>query len=176
MGAQRALQLLVAIALTISLPTAAYAQVEEEPAPRSPFDQGRFSIGIGGGTQQTFDQTYFVIAGSFGYYVLSGLEVGVRAIQWFGGDPTVSKVSPQVRYILHQLPGPVKPYVGTFYTHWFVGGGFDDIDAVGARGGIVYNQGSGFVIGVGVVVETITSECISECTDVYPELAISLSF
>ncbi len=148
---------------------------EEKQSQPTPWDRGRISLGVGLGSQSAFGERYFVIGGSVGYYVLPGLELALRGANWFGGDIGIARVSPEVRYVALDVPGSFKPYVGAFYNHWFIGDGLDDIDSVGGRAGIVFHQGSGFIIGGGVAVERIISEC-DACTDVYPDIIIAFTF
>ena len=145
------------------------------PALAEPFEEGsvRGSLIVGSGG--AFNHRYFVAGAGLGYYVLDGLEVGLQAEVWFGNDPTITQVSPQTRYVFFFVP-VLKPYVGAFYNHWFVGGGFDDVDTGGGRAGVFYVTGGGSYFGAGVVHEVILSECSGDCSDTYPEVALSFSF
>ena len=175
----------VALVLVV-MTTVAHAQPApgvQEPAPRkTPFDRGKFGLSLGAGSSSSFGFRYFVIGGGAGYFVLDGLEVGLAgAIQW-GDGPTIGRLTPGVRYIAHPLVGhsPLIPYVGVFYSHWFIGGGdlYRDQDAVGTRGGLLYVSGS-VILGLGIAYERIVSECMptadDECWSVYPDLTISIS-
>ena len=148
---------------------------EEKQSQPTPWDRGRIGIGVGLGTQSAFGERYFVVGGSVGYYVLPGLELALRGANWFGGGIGIARVSPGVRYVALDFPAPLKPYVGAFYNHWFIGDTIDDIDSVGGRAGIVFHHGSGVIVGGGVAVEFIISEC-DECTDVYPDIIIGFTF
>jgi hypothetical protein len=135
-----------------------------------PFAQGssRVSLILGGGNDG------WVIGGGYGYYLVDGLELGLEAEHWFGRDPTVTQLTPNLRYVLFFVP-VLKPYAGGFYRHWFVSGQ-DDIDSLGARGGLFYVSGSGSYLGGGVVYEKYVTGCDKDCSQVYPEVSISLSF
>lgn len=61
-----------------------------------------------------------------------------------------------------------------FYNYWFIGDAFADVDAVGARVGLLYV--SGRVLLLGVAVDKAISECALDCTIEYPNLTISLAF
>lgn len=170
-------------AIVIAMTTATIALADEEtilePPPRepTPFDRGKMSLAIAGGTTNNFGQRYFAIGAGFGYFVLDGLELGISGIHQFGDGPGISKVSPAVRYVAQPLVGkwPLIPYVGVFYNHWFIGDSYPDVDAIGARTGLVYVSGR-LLLGLGVAVERTVSECIDDdCTTVYPDLTISLS-
>ena len=171
---------LVAAALAVlALPGAARAQLLEEEAPEpTPFDRGKFSLGVLLGTQSAFGERYFAVGGGVGYFVLPGLEVGVSGAKWFGGGdgPSVAVARPSLRYVAVIVPGPVKPFAGSFYNHWFIGDELDDVDSVGGTLGIVwYQRGSPVVISVGATVERIVSECTEDCTDIYPALGFSIA-
>ena len=150
----------------------------EVPPPRepTPFDQGKMNLSIFGGSTSNFGERYFAIGGGFGYFVLDGLELGVAAVHQFGDGPSISQVQPRVRYVVQPLVGkfPLIPYVGAFYNHWFIGDGFDDVDAVGGRVGLIYISGR-LLLGLGVAVERTVSPCTEDCTDVYPDFSLSLS-
>jgi hypothetical protein len=117
-----------------------------------------------------------VIGLGFGYYVVDGLEVGLDTDAWLGAEPDRLKVSPQVRYVFHMVP-VVRPYIGQFYKHWFMGGGFDDLDTLGGRVGVFYVAGRHIFIGAGVVHEVVLGcEADDDCSVTYPEFGISLTF
>ncbi|MBS1124629.1 MAG: hypothetical protein H6Q90_6857, partial [Deltaproteobacteria bacterium] len=111
-----------------------------------------------------------------GYFVLDGLEVGLGALHQFGDGPSISQLSPSLRYVAQPLVGrsPLIPYTGVFYRHWFIGSALADVDTVGARAGLLYVSGQ-FVLGLGVVVERTVSTCDADCVQVYPDFTISLS-
>jgi len=165
------------LALALVLAGSTRARADAPPPRRTPWDQGRVSVALAMGSQSSFDHRYFVVGAGLGYFVLPGLEVAFHAVRWFGGDPGVTKVSPQVRYIVTPAPWPqVKPFVGGFYNHWFIGGDWADLDTVGARGGLVILTQGGLVLGVGATYERVVSACDADCWDVYPELSLSMSF
>src|SRR5882672_8993669 len=96
---------------------------DDSPPRKTPFDRGKISLAVGGGSSSAFGHQYFVLGAGLGYFVLDGLELGVSGLHQFGNGPSISKLSPAVRYIAQPLVGhsPVVPYVGAFYTHWFIG-------------------------------------------------------
>lgn len=149
----------------------------EPPRTPTPFDRGRISLGFGFSTQRSYDQRYYVLGGGFGYYVLRGLEPSVQAVHWFGGEPTVTKLSPALRYVFVGAPVSLKPYVGAFYSHWFLSGdgAGPDLDTVGGRAGLVSYGSGGLVIGLGIVYERVISECTEECDEIYPDITLSYS-
>lgn len=172
-----------ALALAGLLATASAARAESSllapppPPPPTPFDQGRVAISAGAGSSSNFGVRYFGIGIGGGYYVLDGLQLGLAGLYQWGDGPTISKVSPGIRYVAQPLVrhSPVVPYVGVFYNHWFIGEDIPDVDSVGSRAGLVYVSGN-VVIGGGVAVERTVSECDEDCTDVYPDLVIAISF
>ena len=153
---------------------------EPEPARKTPFDRGRFGLSVGAGTTSAFGERYFSIAAAASYFVLDGVGIDLGSqVQW-GDGPTIARTTPGLRYVAQPLVGvsPVIPYVGVFYSHWFVGDAYVDIDAVGTRGGLLYVSGS-VVLGLGVAYERIVSDCDSammNCSAVYPDLTIAIAF
>lgn len=153
--------------------TAASAESEPPAAARTtPFYQGRMrlALGLGFGASGT-GSNRLAVGGGFGYFVLDGLEVGVDGSAWFGGGATIGNVGPQVRYVLHMVPG-LQPYVGAFYRHWFLPG--DDFPALGGRAGIFYVGGGRVFIALGVAHEVPLDDRYAPRT--VPELMISVSF
>ncbi len=166
--------------VVVGLTTSAAANDDDPPAPEqkveTPFDRGKLGVGIYGGSQTTLGHRYFAIGGAVGYYVLDGVEVGLGALHQFGDGPSISKLTPSVRYVVQPLVGrsPVIPYVGVFYNHWFIGDDYADVDTLGTRGGLLYVSGK-LILGLGVAYERIVSECVTDCSAVYPDFTISLS-
>jgi hypothetical protein len=165
---------LVCAALVAS--TAAQADPLLQPRVRTPFDQGRFNLGFGAGSQTALGFRYFVVAGGAGYYVLDGVELGLGASHQFGDGPGITRATPGLRYVAQPLVGrsPLIPYVGVFYSHYFIGEGYRDVDTAGMRGGLLHVSGS-LVIGLGVAFERVVSACASNCSTVYPDFTLSLA-
>lgn len=161
-----ALQTALVLSLLVSAPGAARAD---------PFDEGSMRVSVNLGTGGSFGNRYFIVGGGFYYYIIDGLELGLAGDHAFGGDPSYSTLSPGARYVLFFVP-VLKPYIGGFYRHWFIGSDYPDFDSVGARAGAFWVSGGGSFIGGGVVHEVIVSECAKYCTDTYPEIVLSLSF
>lgn len=144
------------------------------PPPPTPFDRGRFGLGGGAGEQTNFDKQYIWIGASVGYFVLDGVELGLSGLYEFGNDPTITEVSPSLRYVAQPLVGkwPVVPYIGGFYSRWFVGSGGD---TVGARAGVILISGQ-LLLGLGAVYEhQVESPCASGCDSVYPDVTIGVA-
>jgi hypothetical protein len=169
---------LIWLLLVGAAPAAADPSVPEpEPPPRrTPFDQGRFGLSFGAGSQSVLGDRYYGVAGGAGYYILDGVELGLGASFQWGTGPTITRVTPSLRYVAQPLVGhsPLIPYVGVFGSHYFIGQDEPDVNTIGARGGVLYVGGS-LVLGIGVAVERVVSECTEECTDVYPDFTLSLA-
>jgi hypothetical protein len=168
------LALAVLAAAVIASPS--YADDAAPPQP-TPFDRGKIGVSVGGGSSSVFGHTYYSLGGGIGYFVLDGVELGLSGLAQFGADPSIEKLSPSLRYVVKPLVGkwPVIPYVGGFYTHWFVGDPIPDVDTVGGRVGGLFISGQ-VVLGLGVAYERIISTCTMDCDLVYPDLTISLAF
>ena len=176
----RALALVVAPVVLLAS-ARAHAQPAPDPdvepqRPRTPFDQGRFGLTAGAGTTSAFGERYFAIAAGASYFVLDGVGVGLGTqVQW-GDGPTIFRTTPDLRYVAQPLVGrwPLIPYVGVFYSHWFIGEQIDDVDAIGTRGGLLYVSGS-MVLGLGIAYEHLVSTCTMDCSAVYPDITISIA-
>ncbi|MCA9299649.1 MAG: hypothetical protein KDA28_11315 [Phycisphaerales bacterium] len=148
------------------------------PARAEPFEQGSMRVGLGGGlgTNPYTGDRYGVVGGSFGYFVVNGLELSLGGATTIGADINAAHLRPGVTFVAFMVP-TIKPYVGPVYTHYFYGDPFDDADAVGARGGLFYvSPQSRTFLGIGVLYERIVSTCDEDCTAIIPELTFSISF
>lgn len=128
------------------------------------------------GTGSTGTDQYMILGAGVGRYLMDGLELGVDYEAWLFGEPTLHRLSPELRYVLHFVP-KLQPYVGVFYRHTFVSD-YDDLDSVGARAGVIFAPGR-LVLGAGAVYERQLS-CedgqVLDCDDVYPEVTIGVVF
>lgn len=163
-------------------PQAGEAECDEEadedcppPPEESAFAQGRWRLAVRGGGGSVNQKRYFALGFGASFYVFDGLEVGIDLEQWIGEEPLISKISPQVRYVFHQL-SPFSPYLGVFYRHWFIWTAqVDGFDTLGGRAGITWSTGFvGYVSG-GVVYERVLGACGDTCDIVYPEIGLAFS-
>jgi hypothetical protein len=157
--------------------------LEDAPEPRAPrpdqrpFLQGSPSLTLTLGSAWVGSNDYFIVGAGLGYYALDGLEVGLDGAIWLFDSPTIGTLTPQIKYVVHQLP-IIKPYIGSFYRHYFVGDGIEDLDSVGARVGIYIVSGKGAYFGIGGLYEHMLdcNENVLECDDWYPEFIVGISF
>lgn len=161
-----------------ALPEAVPAPAPPPPPPPTPFDRGRVAVSAGAGERSVLGDRYFVLGLGASYFVLRGLALDLDGTLELGPGPTIGVVAPGVRYVAAPLVGvsPLVPYVGAFYQRAFVGGGLADTDAIGGRAGALYVQSRGLVLGLGVVVARTVSTCATDCTAIYPDVTIALSF
>ena len=141
------------------------------------FSKDTVSLGLIIGSGSFNNNNYFILGGSVGYYVIKGLEVGIDLEHWFSANPSITKVSPQIRYVFTQ-PKVVKPYIGTFVRRtFFEGSTIDDQNSYGYRAGAFFSTSNKVYIGGGVVYEKY-DDCdqFTHCSDTYPEIIISFTF
>lgn len=131
-----------------------------------------FNFVVGSGT--SFNDTYTILGIGVSYYVLNGLEIGIDGQHWFSGEPSISKLSPQIRYVLTG-PDAVKPYIGAFYRRTFIED-LNDADSFGYRAGAYFSGSDGVYIGGGVVYEEYRNCNFDDCSTSYPEMLMSVSF
>jgi hypothetical protein len=148
----------------------------EEPPRKTPFDQGKFGLSFGAGSHTSLGEHYYAVGGGMGYYVLDGVEVGLGTSHQWGDGPAITQLTPSLRYVAQPLVGhsPLIPYIGVFGSRYFVYEGNDDVNSLGGRAGLIYVGGS-LLLGLGIAVERVVSECTEDCTSVYPDLTLSLS-
>lgn len=146
------------------------------PRPKSPFDQGRIRVSLALGWAATRSTNWLIIGVGGGYYILNGLELGADAAFLLGGNPFIATLTPGVRYTFNQVP-ILKPYVGTFYRHYFIADNYSDSDSLGARLGVNFMTGTFSYVGIGAVYEHFLDDSLYENPDqFYPELAFSFAF
>ena len=119
------------------------------PTMAAPFSQGSQAVSVIAGAGSAFNDDYIILGVGYGYYVINGLELGIDAQFWMSGDPSINKLSPQIRYVFTQ-PKKVKPYIGAFYRRTFIDG-LEDLDSVGYRAGLNFMGQGNFFFGVGAV-------------------------
>ena len=141
------------------------------------FGKGRTHVVVTAGNGYAFDESYFVLGLGATYYVVDGLGLGLFFESWSGSDPGMTKITPSVQYVFHQVQ-VVKPYVGAFYRRTDIDG-LPDLDSVGARAGVYLQAGRNAYIGLGAVYESYL-DCekaiYRECDSTYGELSFTLAF
>ena len=144
------------------------------------FSKNSTSLAFVVGSGSAFNDNYTVLGLGVGYYVANGLELGIDLQHWISGEPTITKISPQVRYVFTR-PQVIKPYVGAFYRRTqfgdYNGIELDDRDSFGYRAGAYFSAQNGVYIGGGVVYEEF-KDCaaLTDCSTTNPELIFSFSF
>lgn len=140
----------------------------------APWRQGRSRLSLSGGLIAFGDSgSDFAIGGSYGYFIVDNLELGVDVLMTFGEAPFTLRTGPSLLYIV-PIEAEAQPYFGAFYRHWFItDSAFLDQDTIGGRLGIVVRT-SGVFFQLGLVAEQTISECEDDCTAFYPELGFSL--
>jgi len=146
-------------------------------AGRDPFaeDSMRLSVVLGNG--YAFDQSYLIVGVGFGYFVASGLELGLDVESWSSGNPGITKISPEVRYVV-PTNSAIRPYIGAFYR-WTLIENYDNLTSVGGRAGIYFLSSHGSYFGAGMVYEKYLScdEAVySSCSSTYPEIIFAIAF
>ena len=73
------------------------------------------------------------------------------------------------------VPGRIVPFLGGYYAHWFVSGGYLPQDAWGARAGISLGQLGPATLLIGVAYEQVFTNCTGPCGDRVPQVAAGLA-
>ena len=144
------------------------------------FSKNSTSVGVVLGSGSAFNDNYVILGVGVGYYVVRGLELGIDLQHWFSGEPSITKVSPQIRYVFTQ-PKVIKPYVGAFYRRTYFGDykgiDLDDRDSYGYRAGAYFSTDNRVYIGGGVVYEEYKDCAVfTDCSTTYPEILFTVSF
>jgi hypothetical protein len=149
----------IAVALLLTLP--------------APASAGGFSVGANAGAGFAFGQSYYSVGARAGYGLGLGLELDLAGDYLGGATPGLFKLSPGLTWY-SPLP-TFQPYVGAFYSHWFVGSGLPDQNSVGLRGGLTLFSAGPASAGFGVAYERVLS-CARDCDSWRPEAVARLSF
>jgi hypothetical protein len=148
------------------------------PRPDSlPFRRGAVGLTLTLASGFRDDNSYLILGAGLGYYILSGLELGLDGAIWLFDSPTIGMITPQAKYVFEFVP-IIKPYIGTFYRQYVVGSGIDDFDSAGGRAGIYFVPGRSAYFGLGAVYEHLLDceDRILPCDAWYPEGTIAVSF
>jgi len=143
------------------------------------FSAGRTELSVTGGSGSAFNNTYLILGVGAAFYVVDGLNVGLGAQGWFGGDPRIYNVTPSIEYVFYKVP-TVKPYIGAFYRRTFIDG-LPDLDSTGLRAGIYMEAGPRNYFGFGLVHQSF-KDCDKRvyvnlnCDSNYLEVSFKFSF
>ena len=144
------------------------------------FSKNSTSVAVVIGSGSAFNDNYAILGLGAGYYVTKGLELGINLQRWISGEPTITKVSPEIRYVFTQ-PENINPYVGAFYRRTYFGDyngiELDDQDSFGYRAGAYFSTNNRVYIGGGVVYEEFKNcSRLTDCSTTNPELLFTVSF
>ncbi len=127
------------------------------------------SVGVG----DSYGHTYYTLGGRVGYDVAFGITPEVSLTFFRGATPTFVQLAPGLTWY---VPLPfIRPYVGGFYAHEFVGDGFPDEDALGVRGGIGLLGLGPVSLNIGAAYERRLS-CSASCDAWWPEASAGFGF
>jgi len=109
-----------------SLPVPAPAQEESKR-------KAQVYTWLSGGTTFAYGQTYANLGLGVGWLTPSGIAPNAELGFSFGASPSIWTFRPGVTWF---LPIPViSPYIGAFYTRWFIGDTRPDQNGIGGRAG-----------------------------------------
>jgi len=143
----------------------------------SPFDQGVVSFSVTAGSGRAYNANYTVLGVGVGYYVATGLQLGLDYENWSGGYPRIQQISPRVNYVF-AINSTVSPYAGVFYRKTRVED-LPDSDAYGGRAGIYLRSGRNVIMGLGAVYieyKDCQTSVYQSCSDTYSEATLALYY
>lgn len=141
---------------------AAEAPAQPEPRRRKLYPWGSI------GTTFAYGETYASANLGVGYLMRGGITPNVEGSYMFGNSPTLLALRPGVTWF---MPGPgARPYIGAYYTHWFVGDDRPDQDGVGGRVGFSLGR----VLSLGVTYDRALG-CSNNCDVWTPQISAGLS-
>jgi hypothetical protein len=146
-------------------------------AQEGPFSKGTLRFSGGASASTGFGGNSFQLGLGTGYYVMDGLELGLDARSWFGGNYSVHEIEPSVTYVFTQFDR-FTPYGGVLYRRTFLENR-DDLSAYGGRLGILLQQSHNIYVRAGVTGirhHDCDRTIQSDCSDFYPEVSVGLYF
>lgn len=126
------------------------------------------------GATWAYGATYVSVGAGAGYLLDPGFLPSLDVAFSFGAEPVVLQLKPGLDWF-PPVPGRMRPYVGAYYAHWFVSGGYLPQDAWGVRGGLSLAQGGPAMLLVGVAYERVFSGCTGTCGYLIPQLAVGFA-
>jgi hypothetical protein len=141
-------------------PPAAAPQPAPQPARKRLYTWGSV------GTTFAYGQTYGNVSVGAGLMMQRGLTPNVELSYNFGPSPTLWTLRPGVTWFLSL---PFHPYVGAYYTHWFVSGRSDQ-NGVGGRAGLSLGR----VISLAVTYDHALG-CSHDCDIWTPQVSAGLT-
>ena len=141
------------------------------------FGEGRSQFSLVAGNSYAFGKSYLVVGGSVSYYMADGLGVGLSLEKWSGDGPGITKYSPFMQYVFHQVP-VLQPYVGVFYRQTLIEG-LPSIRSSGGRVGVYMSTGANAYLSMGVVHEAYL-DCQESvyrvCSETFPDITVIFGF
>jgi hypothetical protein len=122
------------------------------------------------GATFAYGQSSFSLGAGVGYFVYGGLLPSLDLGVAFGNSPTVFMLKPGLDWFL-PVPGRVVPFVGGYYAHWFVSGGYLPQDAWGARAGFSFASVGPATFLLGIAYERVYTNCTGTCGYWVPQVA-----
>jgi hypothetical protein len=122
------------------------------------------------GATFAYGQSAVSLGAGVGYLVYGGLLPALDVGLAFGDSPTVFMLKPGLDWFL-PVPGGVVPFVGGYYAHWFVSGGYLPQDAWGARAGFSFASVGPATLLLGIAYERVFTNCSGSCAYWVPQVA-----
>jgi hypothetical protein len=139
------------------------------PTPAPQKRSGRLYSWGSVGTTFAYGQTYGSANLGVGWMMLpSGIAPNVEVGYAFGNSPTIWSVRPGITWYMPLAV--VRPYIGAYYAHWFVGSGLSDQNGIGGRAGFSVGR----VLSLGVTYEHALG-CSNYCDSWAPTISAGLS-
>jgi hypothetical protein len=148
------------------------------PAQAQSFARGTTSLALMIGAAEQLQRNYTLVSGRAGYYFADDVEASVALDAWFGNDPKIYKLTPELRYV-YSAPRAVKPYVAGFVARSFYEGSVADTSSYGARAGAYFPLSRRSFLGLGLVHERFKdcdAQVYGDCRQTFTELSLHFVF
>jgi hypothetical protein len=140
-----------------------------EPGGEAKSGGGRRPIYVWGsaGLAFAYGKTYFDLGVGASYILDWGLAPTVEVSRAFGSSPAFTAFRPGVTWF---VPLPLHPFVGAYYTHWFVTGDRADQNGIGGRAGLSLG-----IFSLAISYDHAFS-CSQDCEDWTPQVLVGFTF
>lgn len=142
------------------------------------FSVGHKNFGFHIGQDNAYGNNYTVIGVNVSYFLIDNLSTGLGYQTWLGEDPSINQVTLPLTYHV-PIEGMLRPYVGAFYSHTFMGEDkhyeYNDYDSYGGRVGVTMQTSPNSYVSFGWVQE-VYDDGVDKESRGYPQVSAGFSF
>jgi len=142
------------------------------------FTIGHKNFGFHISQDNAYGNNYTVIGASVNYFLLDNLSTGIAYQAWLGDNPSINQITVPITYHI-PLDSIYRPYIGTFYSHTFMGDNgtqkYTDYESYGGSIGLTMQTSSNSYVSFGWIQE-IYDDGVNSQSRGYPQVSGGFSF